>query len=188
MPTKYVKPISLDDETAAEDVAAAENLVGETEPAESVETIFGVVRRPVTPEPRVQPENETRTRPFQVGELHGTVLPERWALLPFEYPEPGAPLTAEIAEAALHYSTLRGRANQALNDLTMFHKLLVWNGGIEIGNDIAVAERERIRRENRSFLEGVLKSHGFDVPTDEQISAWAEEDLKHVANKQSDRG
>jgi hypothetical protein len=188
MPAKYLRPVDLDDETTAENVVA-ETTAGETESTESIETIFGpVVRRPVTPEQRVQPPNEIRTQPFQVGELHGTVLPERWALPPFQYPAPGEPLTAEIATEEFRYSDLRMKANRALNDLVMYYKLRVWLGDEETSNSVGNEERERLRRENKSFLAGVLQSHGFEVPSDELIERWAEEDLDHVANKQSDRG
>jgi hypothetical protein len=179
MPTKYIKPVDLDEVT--EDLAVVENVADEPEPEES-DWIFGPVRKPVTWEQRDQPQNEARTEPFRVGEPHGGVFRERWALPPFRYPAPGEPLTAEIAEAALRYSNLRARANQALNDLVMYYKFRVWRGGVETSNEVGVAERERIRSENRSFLEGVLKSHGLDVPTDEQIEKWAEEDLKNAAH------
>ena len=185
MPGKYSRPIDLDDQVT-EDLPVTETTTDETEPgeAETIETPFGLVTRRNQPgeQPRIQPANSGA--PFEVGELHGAVLPERWALPPFQYPAPGEPLTAEIATAELHHSNLRARASRALNDLMIDYKLKVWNGGVEINNEIGVAERERLRRENRSFLEGVLKSHGLEVPTDEQIAEWAEEDLTHAASKQ----
>lgn len=180
---KYVKPVSLDDETA-EDVAAAETTTDETESTESVDTIFGpCIRRRLTPEQRIQPQNPIRTQPFQVGEPHGVVYRERWALPPFQYPAPGEPLTPEIATEEFKYSDLLMKANRALNDLVMYYKLKVWRGSEETSNSVGNEERERLRRESRGFLEGVLKSHGLAVPADEEIEKWAEEDLKYATSK-----
>jgi hypothetical protein len=51
-----------------------------------------------------------RTEPFRVGEPHGVVFRERWALPPFRYPAPGEPLTAEIATEEFKYSDLLMKA------------------------------------------------------------------------------
>jgi hypothetical protein len=181
--SKYVKPIDLDlNDAVADEIAVPEAAADETESAESIEeTVFGPVRRRVTPEQRIQPENSGVS--FEVGELHGTVLPERWALPPFQYPEPGEPLTAEIANEEFKYSDLLMKANRALNDLTMYDKLKIWLGREETSDSVGNEERERLRRENKSFLTGVLQSHGLAVPTDEQIEEWAMEELENASNK-----
>jgi hypothetical protein len=150
-------------------------------PAEDLGThpVFGY-RITNTPLPtRVQPENEVRVKPFQVGD-RCTRTRERLALPEFRYPEPGKPMTEEIAKAENRYASLRSLANQRLLDLIVYHKLKIWMDGVETANDVGIAEREKLKQENRRFLEGAWQSLGYDVPSDELIQKWAEEDLEHA--------
>jgi hypothetical protein len=167
---------------------AAPASTGAAPPAEDLGThpVFGY-RITNTPfPPRVQPENDVRVKSFQVGDRCAHTR-ERLALPEFRYPEPGKPMTEEISKAENHYAALRSLANQRLNDLIVYYKLRVWLDDEETSNSVGVAERERLRQENRRFLEGVWQSLGYDAPSDEQIQKWAEEDLEHAKTAKNNK-
>jgi hypothetical protein len=184
--SKYVKPVSLDDETA-EDVAVAEIATDEPEPAEgeTIETPFGQVTRTEQKwEPRMQEENPPEFKPFQVGQLStdfwGPYTLEylsqgkldlkdyRMALPRPKWPEPGAAITPEIAAEHNREHEVYFWANSRLKDLLVF---LAFNPDPE--NPEWSEESVRRAGENLKFLQGLWTARNFAIPSREELVAMA---------------
>jgi hypothetical protein len=183
MPAKYLRPVDLDDETTAEDVAAAEITADETEPES--DWIFGpATRRQVIDEPRIQGESTPETEPFRVGQLStnfwGPFTLEylreskldlkdyRMALPRPQWPEPGAVATTEVAAECNREHEIYFSANSRLKDLLVF---LMFNPD----SDVPEWSQEAIQRagENLKFLQGLWTARNLTIPSREQLVEMA---------------